>query len=599
MVKPYLDVIGLDEVKNLSQLFQERVKRSPDKVAYKRYNDKTTEWETFTWQQMAGWVSRWQQALRKEGLQSGDRVAIMYRNAPEWVVFEQAALGLGLVVVPLYTNDRAENIGYIIADSGVQVLLIEKQDYWNIIREARDQFGTIKRIVAVEPVTDTDEPRLTQVEEWASSQSSDLAKAEFAGDQLATIVYTSGTTGRPKGVMLSHHNILWNANSSSRCEPFYTTDIYLSFLPLSHMLERTVSYYLPMMTGGEVNYARAIETLADDLVGIRPTILVTVPRIFERVYNKVQLQLANKSPLARKLFAAAVNVGWHRFEFKQGRAAWHPKLLFWPILNKLVAQKIVDKLGGRLRFAITGGAPLSSDIAQVFIGLGITILQGYGMTELSPVTNVNLPHQNRPDSVGPPLPEVEIKLGEQDELLVRCPGVMLGYWQNQQATDETIDKDGWLHTGDKARVEHGHVYITGRIKEIIVLSNGEKVPPADLEMAIGKDGLFEQVMILGEGKPYLSAIVVLNPEQWTQLAAENGVADSRDNINSSQIKPVILKRIATQIASFPGYAKVVQVHCTLDPWTIEEALMTPKMSIKRNNLMKKYADEIALLYKGH
>ena len=327
---------------------------------------------------------------------------------------------------------------------------------------------------------------------------------------------------------------------------------------------------------------------------------MSVPRIFERIYNKIQQGLTEKPAIARWLFTRAVNIGWRKFEYQQGRASWHPALLFWPILNILVASKVMAKLGGNLTMTVVGGAPLPFDVARLFIGLGLPMLQGYGLTETSPVISVNTPENNDPTSVGVILPGIETRISDKDELLVKTPSAMAGYWNNQTATDEIIDTEGWLHTGDKARIEGGYLYITGRLKEIIVLANGEKVPPADMEMAICCDTLFEQAMIIGEGRPYLSALVVLNEEQWPAIAKQAGV-DSNDPMacQSDRINHIIIARIAQQLTDFPGYAAIRQVVCQREPWTIENGLMTPTLKIKRNIVCKTFEKSIEKMYTGH
>jgi len=594
------DIIPPQEAISLPGLFYERLQRTPDNIAYRYFNNTTASWVDLSWQQTARQVSRWKTALESEGLAKGDRVALMLRNCPHWVIYEQAALAAGLVVVPLYTNDRADNIAYIVENAEIRVLLFETDEQWQELKASIEQFSSIKRFLSLDNINDHSEPRLSYSEDWLPSSNEPLPKPSIAGSELASIVYTSGTTGRPKGVMLSHHNILSNAHASCLCDRFYTTDQFLSFLPLSHMFERTAGYYMAMIAGSTTNYARSIEQLAEDLVTIKPTVLVTVPRIFERVYNKIHTQLSAKPPIAQKLFAAAVDIGWHRFLVRQHKAGWHPKMLLWPLLNLLVAGKIMAKLGGKLRLAISGGAPLTLDIAKTFIGLGLEISQGYGMTELSPVVSTNRLADNDPASVGQTLPGVDVKLGERDELLVKGPNVMLGYWRNEQATQEIMDADGWLHTGDIARIDNEHVYITGRIKEIIVLANGEKVPPTDIELAIATDTLFEQLMVIGEGKPFLSAITVLNPEQWVIVAKQAGVSpDTPESLNCKQVNDILIARIAAKLHDFPGYAKIVRVHNTLQPWTIEEGLITPKMSLKRNKLLEKFSAQITELYAGH
>ena len=300
------------------------------------------------------------------------------------------------------------------------------------------------------------------------------------------------------------------------------------------------------------------------------------------------------------MFHAAVSVGWQRFQKRQGRDYKILPLLFWPLLNRLVAHKIIQKLGGRLRLAVSGGAPLSLDVAKTFIGLGLPITQGYGMTELSPVISSNCIIDNDPASVGKPLPDVEIKLGEDNELLVRSPGVMLGYWNNPVATSEIIDKDGWVHTGDVVRIENDRIYITGRLKEIIVLANGEKVSPADLELAISTDPLFEQVMLIGEGKPFLSAMVVLDHYNWELLANSLAIpADRESSLDHPAVQHELLKRIKDKLAPFPGYAKIFRVVATLEPWTVEAGLITPTLKLKRNCLIEQYEDVIVGMYEGH
>jgi len=367
------------------------------------------------------------------------------------------------------------------------------------------------------------------------------------------------------------------------------------------MLERTAGYYLPIILGAEVIYARSIATLGDDLQNIHPTILVSVPRIYERVYGKIQDGLKNKSVIAKFLFKSAVNTGWRKFLYEQGRAGWHPRLLFWPLLNKLVASKVLEKLGGELRIAICGGAALSEDVAKLFIGLGLPLLQGYGLTESSPVVCVNRPQDNIPSSIGTVIPGTEIRIGGNDELQSKGACSMLGYWKNEQATKDTFTDDGWLKSGDKARIDDdGHVYITGRLKDIMVLANGEKIPPNDMEMAISLDSLFEQVMIIGEARAFLSAVLVLDPDAWADMAETLNIhPESPDAFSQRKIEKAILKRVSTRLKDFPGYAKIRRAHITLEPWTVDDGLLTPTLKVKRPKVMKKFAAEIEALYDEH
>ncbi len=595
------DIIPLDLARTLPGAFRERVRRNPDATAYIQYDSKHSVWNHYSWQQTADNTARFQTAMRKEGLQPGDRVSIMTGNCSEWVMFDQAALGLGLVTVPLYTNDRPENVGYILEDAGVSLLMIEGSEQWHLLCDViKPQLNNLKRIVSFEHIEESTELPLLALEYWLTDEHCELQALEGDPEELATIVYTSGTTGQPKGVMLSHTNILWDAAAGLSMIDVYPDDLALSFLPLSHTLERTAGYYLMILAGGCVAFNRSIPQLGEDLQEIKPTILISVPRIFERVYAKIKAKLENDPAPVRWLFNTATSVGWDNFEYQQGRISWSPKLLFWPLLKKLVASKVQAKLGGRLRFAISGGAALTPDIARLFIGLGIPIQQGYGLTEFSPVISVNKLDDNLPFSVGTPLTGVETAIGEQDELLVRGPALMLGYWNNPQETQRVIDEQGWLHTGDQARIEDRHIFITGRLKEIIVMANGEKVSPADMEMAIALDSLFEQVLVVGEGKPYLSALVVPNPDELSHFCHENGLSDDPAvcAINK-EFHHAVLERMRRLLHAFPGYAEIRKVAVVQEPWSIENEMMTPTMKLKRNKVINRYSDIITKLYAGH
>jgi long-chain acyl-CoA synthetase len=594
-------LISVEAAVTLDGLFRERVARTPENVACLDYDPQRGNWRKQTWGQVNEQVARWQAALEKDGLKAGDRVAVMLRNCPEWMIYDQAALGLGLVTVPLYTQDRPENVAYILSDSGSKVLLIEGAEQWQALSEVKGQLENLVRILTVHPVSDPGEARLKPLAEWLPGTGGETRHVPREPDSLATIVYTSGTTGRPKGVMLSHRNILSNAAASSDVIAPGYDDLFLSFLPLSHTFERTCGYYLAIMAGSSTAYSRGIPQLAEDLQAIRPTLLISVPRIYERVYGAIRARLDEGPAFRKKLFELAVRVGYARFEHAQRRGPWLPAFLLWPVLNALVAKKILARLGGRLRAAISGGAALPPDISRVFLGLGLTVLQGYGMTEASPVICGNRPDDNVPASVGRPLPGIQVKLGQGDGLLAKGPNVMLGYWNNPRATADVLGGDGWLITGDIARIDaQGRVYITGRLKEIIVLSNGEKISPIDVEAAIVRDSLIEQVMLLGEGKPYLSVIAVLNADQWKKVCSEHGFdSASPDTVRTKAVEELLLARIGAQMRAFPGYAQVRRVAASLDPWTVENGILTPTMKVKRAKVMEKFNAEIDEMYVGH
>lgn len=592
------DVISPEQAVTLHGLFMERVRLTPDKVAYRHFQQNA--WCDFTWQQVFNEMARWQSALLGLGLQRGDRVAIMLRNCPNWIMFDQAAISLGLVTVPLYTVDRPDNIAYIVNDADVKVLLFESDEQWQALRTVRDQMPGVVRFVSINTLRVRVE-RLESMMAFLPSSAQYQPAMPCSTNEMASIIYTSGTTGRPKGVMLSHANMLSNAHACLDTFAVSGDDLFLSFLPLSHTFERTLGYYLTVMTGSTVAFARSIPQLSEDLLVIRPTLLISVPRIYERIYGAIRAKLRDGSPVNRKLFHLAVETGWARFEHEQGRGPWRASFLLWPLLQKLIAQKVMDKLGGRMRVAISGGAALSAEVSRVFVGLGLPIVQGYGLTETSPVITGNHLDNNFPDSVGRPIRDVQVRLGAQSELFCKGPNVMLGYWNNLKATQEIMDAEGWLSTGDIAHVsDTGHVYITGRIKEIIVMSNGEKIPPNDMELAIMHDPLFDQVMIFGEAHPYLIALAVLNADVWVHFASEVGViSDMPEALHDSRVEAKVLRRIARNLRGFPGYAKVNRVLLLREPWSIENGLLTPTLKIKRNSVASRFTQQIKQLYDGH
>jgi len=595
------NIITPQQATTLHGLFVERVKRTPEDIAYRYFDTTENNWLSMTWAQARDQAARWQAALMSEGLEVGDRVGIMLPNCPQWVLFDQAALSLGLVVVPLYSEDRQDSVAYIINDAGVKVLLFNNSTQWQELRSVCAQLPCMQRMISLDRIVGHDEARLLYAEEWLPVHATLLEEQGRERDALATIMYTSGTTGRPKGVMLSHHNILFDAHAALLVGPVDGTDTMLSFLPLSHAFERTVGYYICVMAGATVAYARSVPLLSEDLQIIRPTILVSVPRIFERIYGAILAKLEEASPLRRKLFALAVNVGWRRFEHEQGRAGWHPLLLLWPLLNHVVASKVMARLGGRLRMTLCGGAALQPEISRVFIALGLPILQGYGLTETSPIVCANSLNNNFPSSIGLPLPGVEVRINEQGTLLVKGPNVMLGYWNNTEATRAMIDADGWLDSGDIASIsESGHITITGRLKEIIVMSNGEKIPSADMEQAILRDRLFDLVMVYGEGRPYLVVLAVVNPSGWATFAQEAGVSpELPESLGDSRLEQQVLQRIADQTKEFPGYANVHRALLLIDPWTVDNGLLTHTLKVKRKFVVERFAKEIEQLYQGH
>ena len=586
----------------LNDLFRERVLLTPEREAYRQFDAKSQQWISYSWAQIHQHVLRWRTALKREDLPTGARIAILVPNSIEHVCMDQAALSLGFVPVPLHVVDNPENLAFVIGDCGASLLLVDSAERWAALEKLIERMPALGRVVYL---NGPDGKFTRSVDSWLICSDRDSDQIEngtvVESDSLVAIVYTSGTTGRPKGVMLSHRNVVSNVNAIKAVMPLQDGDLYLSFLPLSHTLERTVGYYQPMAAGATVAFARSIPLLMDDMRVVRPTMLVSVPRIYERVFTAVQEKVGTNA-MRRRLFALLIELGWRRFEHTQSRG---PNLslasrALLVMLDWLIARPVRARFGGRLRAAVTGGAAVPSEVARTLLALGIPLVQGYGLTESSPVIASNTLESNEPSSVGHALPGVEVRLGEQDELLARSDSVMLGYWGRPEDSAKVLEKDGWLHTGDRAQIENGLIRIKGRLKDIIVTSTGEKVPPADLEAAIAGDPLFEQVLVLGEQRPYLIAILVLNRQRWAGRAVELGLDPARESsLRAPTATLWALERVSQLAKSFPSYATPRAVFLSVEPWTVANGLITPTLKPKRAAIASRYAVEIAELYRGH
>jgi len=547
---------------NLADLL-EQYRANPQILLYRQYTDNA--WRDYFARDVAALAARWQQAFRNAGYEPGDRVALCLKNGADWVAIDQAALGLGLVVVPLYADDNPENLAWCLNDSGARLLVLENPRLLDALTRALPSLPAIVCLHGDAPA-----PAIS-VSRWLPENGGSFEALELDENTLATLVYTSGTTGRPKGVMLSHRNILSNVAAALEVVSLHPGDVLISVLPLSHMFERTCGYYVPLKAGVPVAYTRSINQLAEDLAFLKPTVMVAVPRVFQRFLARVEQALA-ASPLKRALFSLTVALGWRKFE---GRAGKVEQSLF-RLLQPRVAGPVLNRLGGRLRLAVVGGAPLELRVARSFIGLGLSMLQGYGLTEASPVVAGNREHDNDPVSVGAPLPGVAVRVNEAGELLVRGPSVMLGYWHNPQATAAVLDADGWLNTGDLVEIQAGKIIIKGRTKDILVLSNGEKVSPQDAEMALLDDPLFEQVMLVGEGRAYLVLLAV------TQESDER----------------TLIKHANARLKAFSRWVRVRRVIALREPWTLAEGLLTTTLKVKRNAVYDKYRERIESVYRN-
>ncbi|MGC9457996.1 MAG: AMP-dependent synthetase/ligase, partial [Halothiobacillaceae bacterium] len=426
---------AIDPSDSLTARFLRQADRWPDRPAYVWHDSQSDSWRTVSRADMRLEIGRWQGALKAEGLVCGDRVAIMARNGPQWVAFDLAALGLGLVTVPLYVDDRPENAVRILAETGARLLVLGQWRGWPALAQAGlpESLGRVVCLEAESARTQPGPMRPMPLATWLHGRLEEPV-ALASRDDLATLSYTSGTTGHAKGVMLTHGNILSNVDAAASLTPIDHRDRFLSFLPLTHMLERTAGLYLAMVTGAIVCFARSVQHLGEDLQLHRPTVLISVPRIYERAWARLAKTMADAGAIRRRLFFMALAAGEARLDHRLGEPASPLLRMLAPLMQRLVGRKVAARFGGALRLAICGGAPLQAVLARRFVALGVPLLQGYGLTEAGPVVSVNRPEDNRPGSVGPPLPGVVARIAESGELQVRGPGIMRGYWAQPEAT---------------------------------------------------------------------------------------------------------------------------------------------------------------------
>ena len=597
---------GLENLTTLPQLLVNSVERYGEREALRQFDKETKSWHSLSYAQLMARVMEWRRAYAAMNLERGTRIGILMPNSIDHACADQAALANGLVPVPLHAIDTPGASAFILSDSRAQVLVTNKLTRWKQIQAAGGDLQDLTAVIITEDEVDDETGMVSGLSEWLAAGTHVVELPEGPKeDDLAGIVYTSGTTGRPKGVMLTHGNIVSNVKATLECVFPQVGDIFLSFLPLSHTFERTAGYYLALATGCTIAYNRSVLLLADDLKTIRPTVIISVPRVYERIFARVQDKLKKSRPAARYLFDWAVEIGWRDFcrrnhlPVEHTGRAWLDGLMR-PLVRK-VSSTLLDQFGGRLRIAISGGAALSSKVARTFCGLGLPIIQGYGMTEASPIIAGNNRTLNQPNTVGKPFNNVEVRLGEGDEIQIKGPSITRGYWNRPDATADAFTEDGWFRTGDVGGFnELGLLSIKGRIKEIIVTSTGEKVPPADLEAAIETDPLFSQCYVIGENRPYLSLITVVNPDEWASFAKSCGV-DPADpaSLDNPSVKTSARKRAKTAAGEFPHYALPRAVVLTQEPWTIENGLITPTLKLKRGPLSKKFANVIAQLYATH
>ena len=583
----------------------------PEREAFREFSYAANQWVSTSWAQFYARVQAWRKGFAAMGLQKGDRVAMLLTNSLDAVTFDAAALSNGLIPVPLHAIDTPGSCAYILKDSNARALVLNAKARWNAIYTASGE--DLPDLDAVVLINETRSPapearpRVLSLTDWlADGEHIEKLPAYPTREDIAGFIYTSGTTGRPKGVMVTHGNILSNVEQFDQVIDISRQDIYLSYLPFSHTFRRCGAFYSAMAHGAAMAFARSVNNIEHDLMRVRPTLMCSVPRIYERIYQKCQEDLHRGTDRDRYLTEWMVEVGWRQFALRNDlpvetsdRACLDDEIL--PILDREVGQKVRALFGGRLRYTFAGGASLNYTIAKFFSAMGIQICQANGLTETSPFLSINTPQNNHPATVGFPLPNTQVRIGENDELQVKGPQVMLGYWNKPVETAAAFTPDGWFKTGDQADLsDGGRVRIKGRIKEIVVTSTGEKVAPVDLEFAIQADHLFEQALIVGENRPFITALVVVNDMHWRQLCSEfNLDADDPATLRSRDIQRAVLKRIMVCLKDFPKYGVPRAVGILRTPWTIENDLLTPTLKLKRPAIMARFSNTIESLYATH
>jgi long-chain acyl-CoA synthetase len=576
----------------IPQLLTERARLTPEATAYRSFEAGEAAWKTFTWGDVATSVDCWRAALVNEGLRPGERVAIQCANGLDWVCFDQAALSLGLVVVPLFVADAPATSAYILGDTEARLLLVDGAAQWDAVSRHTGA-GSIIRVLCRMGSVPRGDPRIWPLREWlAAAPPAPALPLPTDPEVLATIVYTSGTTGRPKGVMLSHRNMLAVADAILERAPGTAADVFLSYLPLAHIFERVVGCYVPLRIGATVVFARSVKTLKDDLLFVRPSILLVVPSLLERIRYAVVARTTGRRP-RRWLLEATVAAGVALYEARRDRRS--PGLivrLVYPLLRRLVARRVLERLGGRVRLVVTGGAPLDAKIARFFLGLDLPLIEGYGLTETSSAVTAGRLGDYVPGTAGPPLEGVEIQIGTDGEVLVRSPGNMLGYWKAAEKTAEVL-REGWLRTGDIGEIVDGRLCIYGRLDDVVKLSTGEKFSPVAQEAALRRDPLFAQALVVGTGRHHPVALVVLDEEAWCDLAARHGLdPDAASSLRHELVTADVKARLRACMSEFPTYSRVRTAHLLLEPWSVENGLLTPTLKPKRAAIERRFAGDI-------
>ncbi len=544
-------------------------------------------------------VMAFARGLHAMGIRSGDRVAILSENRPEWAITDWATLMLGAITVPIYPTLTPAQVQEILLDSEPKVLVVSDKRQMKKAQSAIEGTALQVSLITMEPDEKGEVPTVEQVLnmpfELTESQLQEIAESVKPED-IATFIYTSGTTGEPKGAMLTHHNFISNISACLQVLEIQPNDLFLSFLPLSHVFERMGGHFLPIYAGLTIAYAESLFTLASDIVEVKPTIMLGVPRFYVSVQDRILSSVREQPPLRQKLFHRSLAVGKEYSRcMREGRSCPFTIRLWHSILDRLVGQKIRERVGGRLRFFVSGGAALPKETAEFFHAFGILILEGYGLTETSPVLTVNPLHAPRFGSVGKPIPGVEIKIAEDGEILARGPNIMLGYYKKPEATAQAIDPDGWFHTGDIGHMDaDGYLYITDRKKDIIVLANGKNVAPQKLENLLRQSEFVQEAVVFGDGMSAPVALIIPNIDTLKAFAQEHGLdtSDPARLVEHDLIQKHYRQELERVNRELADYERIKAFRLVPTQFTIESGELTPTLKVKRRVVAQKYANLI-------
>lgn len=542
--------------------------------------------------------------LRTLGQKKGDKLIILSENRPEWVMVDLANICLGGVTVPIYTSLMPEQIKYIVNDSEARILVCSNEALWQKVAQIKQEIKGIEKFIIIDQPAPEGVLTLSEVErageEYNKKNPEEFDKIALSleRDDLATIIYTSGTTGIPKGAMLTHYNLVNNIQTLRSVVEYTDRDTALSFLPLSHVLERMCTFAW-IYVGATIAYAESVDTVAQNLVEVRPTIMVSVPRLFDKFYARVIDNVLSSSTLKKKIFFWALKVGRKMAQKRMNKekASWWLKLRY-RLAYRLVFSKIVEKTGGRVRFFVSGGAPLSRDIAEFFLAMGIIIIEGYGLTETSPVISLNTLNDFRFGTVGKVLPGEEVKFAPDGEIWVRGPNVMKGYFKKEEETREAFE-DGWFKTGDIGYLDKdGYLVITDRKKDIIVTAGGKNVAPQPIENTIKTSPYIANAVVVGNGRKFVSALIVPDFDKLEAYAKEKGIvyADRQELISRPEIYEFIMQEIDRLTPHLASYERIKKIAILPKDFELESGELTPTLKVRRKIVEEKYKPVIDRLY---